>query len=301
MGNANTRNGLLQKLAAGTLVAGIAVFGASLVVDAMRPASPTDDERPSVSNPKHAGTERPKPSADGKPEGRGDGVPLLEYFSEDKDVARLVADMEAGRVPKSCDVLYDQMGANPSLEVTAEGTIRDIYELVEGITVPKDGVAMPITDSYHHVYFTLQDGTKVGWSFEGMGCIDRGKDTIAVVGDGNLWAYVIQLSGDLDEAGTSAGGGTGATGSGSPNAKATAYDIDIEDTHGLLVSCPTSAKAGETVIVETCDMADAYPVVKVDKGDVYVETTGATMFEFVMPDHDVTVLVSYSTYGMGGA
>jgi hypothetical protein len=85
---------------------------------------------------------------------------------KDEHLAKLIEDMEAGRIPKRCNVLYDTMGARPSVEVTDEETIKQIFELLCEIEVvgPSE---WSITDCYHHVFFELQDGTIVGFRFEG--------------------------------------------------------------------------------------------------------------------------------------
>lgn len=120
-----------------------------------------------------------------------DGTPLLG-FEGDAAAAKLVSDMEAGRIPVSCDVLYDQMGSLPNVVVTDPDTITHLFKLVEGIVVTGES-DMSVTDSYHHVRFTLQDGTVVGYSFEGEGLLSRERTNYEVVGDGPLWEFVRQL------------------------------------------------------------------------------------------------------------
>lgn len=279
-GNKGGNDSLIQKVVIGVLVAGIAMFGASLAISTI------------MGN----GNDPAQTTGTDEPGGGGDGtatdtnrVPLLTYLTDDEKVARLVQDMKDNNVPTECDVLYDQMGANPSVKLTDEYAIREIYDLVQGITVVKDKEVMPITDSYHHIWFTLQDGTKVGWTFEGAGCLDRGKETLAVEGDEYLWGYVMQLYANGSGYGTST----------EPLADGS-YPIALSDEYHIVQSCPTSAVPGETVTIVTGDMADAYPVVNVDGGGIEVEQHG-TSFSFVMPDHQVYVRASYSTYGIGGA
>ncbi|MBQ6395467.1 MAG: hypothetical protein IJH87_03900, partial [Atopobiaceae bacterium] len=93
------------------------------------------------------------------------GVPILE-FCDDDGTRQLVSDMESGRIPLSCNVLFDQGGGLPDVTITDPETITEIYELLSGVSVGLES-PMSITDSYHHVIFTLQDGTTVGWGFEG--------------------------------------------------------------------------------------------------------------------------------------
>ena len=119
------------------------------------------------------------------------GTPLLE-FDCGEDSARLVADMAAGSIPTTCDVLYDQMGTRPNVTVTDPATITHIYELVSDIVVTGES-NMSITDSYHHVRFTLQDGSTVGYSFEGEGLLSCDRTNYDVVGTAPLWDYVREL------------------------------------------------------------------------------------------------------------
>ncbi|MBR2681650.1 MAG: hypothetical protein IKE22_00090 [Atopobiaceae bacterium] len=97
------------------------------------------------------------------------GVSLLE-FQNDAGSAKLIKDMEEGRIPVACNVLYDQMGGLPNVNVTDPDTIKEIYELTKGLVVMGES-NWSITDCYHHVIFTLQDGTKVGYRFEGEGLL----------------------------------------------------------------------------------------------------------------------------------
>lgn len=293
-------NGIIQKVVIGVLIVGVIVFAISFFVKPANPDDggdepvPTNVEKPDGKEP----TDGTGNDGTGKPKTQDDGT-LLGLYSDDEGVAKLVADMEDGDVPKSCDLLYDQMGANPSLTITDPKIVREVYELVQGIEVSPDAEAMSVTDSYHHVYFTLQDGTRVGWSFEGMGCVRRGKDVIPVVGDGNLWAYAIKLykQGYKETDGGDAGGDqthdTGQLSDGS-------YAIVLDDEEEVVKSCPRSAKPSETVTVTIADMTDVYPVVTVDGGDISPKQRGMS-YLFEMPDHAVTVEVHTSSYGIGGA
>ena len=75
--------------------------------------------------------------------------------------------MEDDRVV-SVNLLYDQGGGNGEAESSDPDVIRRAYKAMKNITVLEDEeVNVAVTDSYHHVYFTLEDGTKVGYSFEG--------------------------------------------------------------------------------------------------------------------------------------
>ena len=124
-----------------------------------------------------------------------EGTPVVWFFEE---AAPLREDMGAGRIPVSCNVLYDQMGALPEVTVTDPETIAELYNRLSQMIVLEGGRAMSITDSYHHIYFTLQDGTVVGWSFEGEGSLDKGSEGLYPVSDeGGLWSYVRELQDEL--------------------------------------------------------------------------------------------------------
>ena len=277
----------MTKVTVGMLIVGVLVFGMGFFVT---PTSPED------------GSDMPAPTDTESPIGtpkttEGDDMSILAYLADDEKVAKLVSDMEAGKVPKQCDMLYDQMGANPEVTVTDSDDISEAYRLVEQIKVNPDSQAMPVTDSYHHVYFTLQDGTRVGWSFEGAGVIDRGRESLAVTGDDALWRHVIQLQLERDN-GDDASKGTVDVGSGKlPDGS---YEIVLDDQDDAVSSCPESAKPGEEVVIETYDMTDVYPVVTIDKGKVDVTQKGMS-FVFTMPDYPVVVKVYLSDYGIGGA
>ena len=73
--------------------------------------------------------------------------------------------MEAGLIPQSANVLYDQSGSRPDVDVTDEETIRQIYAGLCRIEAVGE-TDMSVTDCYHHVIFTLQDGTQVQFAFE---------------------------------------------------------------------------------------------------------------------------------------
>ena len=119
-------------------------------------------------------------------------------FEEIKNIDKLNSDMSAGKMPVSCDVLYDQMGARPNVNVTDPDTIKKIYEELGDITVTGKST-MSITDNYHHVIFTLQDGTVVRFGFEGTGMLSVGKDNYDVKGGGGLSSMIKELQENVKE------------------------------------------------------------------------------------------------------
>ena len=215
-----------------------------------------------------------------------EGTPLI-WFVDTDEVAQLRSDMQEGRIPTSCNVLYDQSGTLPDVTVTDPDTIKAIYELVQGMVVPESGRAMSVTDSYHHVIFTLQDGTRAAFNFEGVHNLYWNGKNYPVIYDDELWMLVRQLQ-DEQIAGSSA-------------VEDGVYHITLEASDDRLVSsCPTSARAGELVTITTAGMADAELILKVDGIRLRPSNGMGTEFQFEMPDRDVTVTVSYRVYP-GGA
>lgn len=203
---------------------------------------------------------------------------ILTYFS-DENSAQLVSDMDAGRTPTECVVLYDQMGALPSVTLNDEEDIRKIYELVCNITVLQKS-DYSITDNYHYVGFTLQDGTNVGFNFEGEGNLVGSKSNYAVRGDGPLWSYVRMLQGAKTEGW---------------------YAIGLDDEDDLVISCPDEAAEGETVRIETYAVEDAVILISVDGDQYFGSWVNGFEYEFTMPDHAVWVKVWASTEGIAGS
>lgn len=110
---------------------------------------------------------------------------------------RLVEDMETGRIPQSVNVLYDQMGSRPDVDITDEETIRRIYRELCRIEVAGK-TNLSVTDCYHHVIFTLQDGTQVGFWFESEEILDCGGGLrYSVTGGSALWWQVLVFAAGL--------------------------------------------------------------------------------------------------------
>ncbi|MGN0702752.1 MAG: hypothetical protein ACI4KL_06240 [Lentihominibacter sp.] len=92
-------------------------------------------------------------------------TPLLMY-DKSREAKRLMEAMEDDRVV-SVNLLYDQGGGNEEIESSDPDVIRQAYKAMKNITVLEDEVNLSVTDSYHHVYFTMEDGSRAGYSFEG--------------------------------------------------------------------------------------------------------------------------------------
>ena len=206
-------------------------------------------------------------------------------FNDDEASAQLVEDMREGKTPKSCTVLYDQMGARPSVTVTDARTMRDVYKKLARMHVAGE-TNMSMTDSYHLVSFELQDGTTATYRFEGEGVLAQKDHNYAVEDQGGLWAYVQKLQEQYirDQS----------TGS-------DALAITLEDEEELVDDCPRAARAGETVQVTVLYPTDVELHASVNGNEGFGAFAGST-YEFVMPNEPVTVRVWTTQYeGFGGA
>ena len=114
------------------------------------------------------------------------------WFQDNEDAKKLIEDMNDGNIPQECNVLYDEMGSRPEVTVTDAETITDLYNRLALMSVGEKS-DMSITDSYHHIRFTLQDGTTVGWNFEGKDLLNIGTENYDVKDEGDLWFAVRQL------------------------------------------------------------------------------------------------------------
>ena len=69
------------------------------------------------------------------------------------------------------------------------------------------------------------------------------------------------------------------------------YKIKVVGAADLVVSCPKSAKTGETVTVETKDVSDGQVEVTASGPDV--EAVRGDLFQFVMPKQNVDVRILF--------
>ena len=206
-------------------------------------------------------------------------------FDNDPASAQLVADMENGRIPTSCTVRYDQMGALPTVTATDERSIREVYKRLARMHVGSEP-GMGVTDSYHLVSFELQDGTVTSFNFEGVGTLVRGKTSYSVSDDGGLWEYVqfMQKRYLRDQ-----------------SAGEDYLPITLEDADELVIDCPSSAAAGEPVRVLVPDVLDANLHVSVNGSESFGTLIYGEAYEFIMPNEPVTVRVWVSSDGIAGS
>ena len=212
-----------------------------------------------------------------------EGTPLLEYGKGNCD--QLVADMEAGRIPVEVSLLYDEEGGRPVVTVSDPETIKLVYELVSAIKVIEKSNTS-ITDSYHHFYFTLQDGSKAGFSFEGTGNICMGKDNYFVVGDEALWAFVRQLQEEAVDS----------------NRAPQWHKIVVDAGDDLIIEFPDGAYDGESVTIHTVGVADEILSVYANGRQLKADDSTEMTYTFVMPDYEVHLTADvHPMVGSGGA
>ena len=114
-------------------------------------------------------------------------TPIL-VFDKSDGAKKLMTAFDKGTIV-SATVLYDEMGANAPYETTDQEEIRTIYKGLKNITVA-DKSEMSITDCYHFVAFTFEDGTSYGYRFEGTGLLVYGSDNYDISGGGDLFGYM---------------------------------------------------------------------------------------------------------------
>ena len=176
-------------------------------------------------------------------------VPILD-FEGIPGGKKLKEDMEAGRIPVECNVLYDQMGSLPDVTVTDPATITKIYELLSEMTVGPES-NMGVTDAYHHVYFKLQDGTYVGYSFETAALLSVGGSeykNYETGGSMEVWRYVRELQDEQMEPAMQIEPGD-ETDQGEPDDIYEPYSGGIHSFPGRGEAVTVSGPAGELSIV----------------------------------------------------
>lgn len=219
---------------------------------------------------------------------KNQAIPAREsvLMLDEDGLDKLVADMEAGKMPTECEVLYDEEGMLPSVTVTDEEGISEIYALLADVTVVSKS-QMSVTDSYHFVSFTLQDGTPVVLGFEGDSLLYRSEGNYEVTGTGPLWAHVRNLQAD-------ATGGN----------RVYSVNVTRDDTDSI-EDCPTNVEGGSWASF-VCSVKDdeevhafvngkeinkVSPIYQWVGGSDEKMPTGKKKFEFYVPEEDVEIEV----------
>ena len=109
-------------------------------------------------------------------------------FDKSEGAKKLMTAFDEGTIV-SAEVLYDQMGGNAPYSTTDQEEIRTIYKALKNITV-KGKSDTSITDCYHYVFFTFEDGTSYGYRFEGEGLLCYGSDNYDIAGGGDLFSFM---------------------------------------------------------------------------------------------------------------
>ena len=110
-------------------------------------------------------------------------------FQGNEGGAKLISDMNEGRIPLECRAMYDEMGSRPEVSTTDQNTIIQLYNYLAHVRVPGDD-GMFVTDCYHYVSFKLQDGTYVTYRFEDSNLVWGQLKNYAVVDCGPLWSFI---------------------------------------------------------------------------------------------------------------
>ena len=139
----------------------------------------------------------PVPAPGGGTEQTGD-IPSdsILYFQNDEGAAKLMKDLEEGKIPSECRAMYDEMGSRPEVVMTDPDQITEAYKRLSQMTIggPTD---YSITDCYHYIFFKLQDGTSVGWRFESAKYLCWGPQNYEVTNAGSIWGMVTQLQNQM--------------------------------------------------------------------------------------------------------
>ena len=122
----------------------------------------------------------------------------VKSILQDESAAQLIHDMEEGIIPAECRVMYDAMGSRPEVVITDPEIITEVYNRLGEMLIGGE-TNESITDCYHYVIFVLQDGSKVGWNFEGEGILCRGQTNYEVVDPGTLWNMVQSMQEEIME------------------------------------------------------------------------------------------------------
>ena len=113
--------------------------------------------------------------------------PIL-VFDKSDGAKQLMTAFDEGTIV-SATVLYDEMGANEPYETADQDEIRTIYKGLKNITVTEKSDTS-ITDAYHFVTFTFEDGSSYGYRFEGTGLLCYGEDNYDISGGDGLFSFM---------------------------------------------------------------------------------------------------------------
>ena len=140
---------------------------------------------------------QPGPEPDPTPALNGDISGSVLMFDKIKNNDKLLDDIGEDRAPKECKVMYDVAGDKPEVTLTEPDDVMRIVQIVGEIKV---GSKSDEEDkgSCNYVRFTLKDGTKVSYDFEGEELIRAGKEKYEVSDSSELWAYVRTLQDEVE-------------------------------------------------------------------------------------------------------
>ena len=127
-------------------------------------------------------------------------TPLL-IFDKRNCAKDMIKAFDEGRIVK-VEILYDQNGANMPVVSEDEKVIREAYKALKNIVVTGP-TGESITDCYHRISFTTDEGENCNYSFEGKNIlVYRGPDSkqgesqnYEVKGTEEIWNIYKSLAG----------------------------------------------------------------------------------------------------------
>lgn len=126
------------------------------------------------------------------------GTPLFTFDTREC-AQKMINAFNEGKITE-VRILYDQSGANMPVVSKNPKVIEKAYNSAQKIVILGDS-NMSITDSYHYIYFVMDDGTSCGYSFEGDNILVYEGDSdklgeyknYSVKGTNDIWALYWEL------------------------------------------------------------------------------------------------------------
>ena len=116
---------------------------------------------------------------------------IIGFFTA-PPAAKLINDMNDGKIPKECNLSFASMIGQPKVSVTDPEVITDLYNRLSRLVVVQKS-NRDMTDAYFHISFVLQDDTEIKWDFHGPSLWYNNKQTYEVNDEGDLWPKVREL------------------------------------------------------------------------------------------------------------
>ena len=117
-----------------------------------------------------------------------DGNSPILVFDNSDGAKQLMAAFDEGTI-ESVEFLYDQGGAGEPYTTTDQQEIRTVYKGLKNITVTGES-DQSVTDSYHYVVFSFEDGSSYGYRFEGSGLLNDDNSNYDISGGDDLFNFM---------------------------------------------------------------------------------------------------------------